>query len=198
MGLHHALIPFAELPANATRYVLRLGTPEPALVQIMTIGWGVCSWIAAMASFVLLLAVLSSERARASAFNLFLAGLTVPDLMLNMSTWITMTANLIHPAAVFHGSVGVARCSWQGGMPAAPRLRAPHAVTAPLSARLCSVQAQPQPARPASISASPPTHPPFAAALRWRLDTYAPALPRRFLPHVRRVRLLLAQRSGGA
>jgi hypothetical protein len=81
---------------------------------MMTMTWCLCSWIAALASFVLLAAVLSCEKARASSFNLFLAGLTVPDLVLNVSSGITFTINLVDPETAFTGSMGVARCDWQG------------------------------------------------------------------------------------
>jgi hypothetical protein len=122
--LDELLVPFAQLPANATRYVWRLGVPEPAVLQMMTMTWCLCSWIAAVASFVLLAGVLSCEKARASAFNLFLAGLTVPDLVLNVSSGITFTVNLASPGTAFTGSSGAARCNWQGEFDMSHRKRA--------------------------------------------------------------------------
>jgi hypothetical protein len=112
--LDELLVPLAQLPANASHYAWRLGLPEPDVLQMMTIVWCLCSWIAALASFVLSAAVLSCQKARASAFNLFLVGLTVPDLILNVSSGITLTANLLNPDLAFTGPLGVVRCDWQG------------------------------------------------------------------------------------
>jgi len=130
----YGLIPYTQMPANADRYTMRLGVPEPAVLQMMTATWCICSWIAVVASLVLIIGVLSCQKARGASFNLFLVGLAVPDLLLNMSSGITFTINLTD--AAFTGSLSAARCDWQGEFKDASRAR----MFLPSSARLRTTQ----------------------------------------------------------
>jgi len=105
---------YYKLPANASRYDLYRGTPDPADQQWMWAVWSAVSLAGALSSGVVALAILRSREARGFAFNLYLVALAIPDIIFGLSCTITCALNHHHM-----GYVSVAMCDWCGSLPAA-------------------------------------------------------------------------------
>jgi hypothetical protein len=74
----------------------------------MWTGWSIISFITAFCSCSLCIAVLSSRKARASVFNLYLAAFMMPDFVFSFSCFITCWMNANHG-----GYTGGVMCDWQ-------------------------------------------------------------------------------------
>jgi len=81
---HHPaydLVLTSTLPFNVSRYDLFRGMPDIETRETMWMLSTVFSIVGSLSSAVLALSILSSTRARASSFNLYLVALTLPDLL---------------------------------------------------------------------------------------------------------------------
>jgi len=74
----------------------------------MWVGWAITSFLAAASTGTVLVGVLSSRKARSTAFNLYIAGLMVPDFVFSLSCGLTCALNHAHD-----GFVSDAMCEWQ-------------------------------------------------------------------------------------
>lgn len=97
----------SHLPANATRYDVYRSVPDPADSQWMWAIWSAVSFASSISSVLVLLAVLSSPKTRASPFNLYLVALAIPDLVFGLSCAITCALN--HSRAAYFS---VVMCEW--------------------------------------------------------------------------------------
>mmetsp|Transcript_10825 Transcript_10825/g.33342 ORF Transcript_10825/g.33342 Transcript_10825/m.33342 type:complete len:422 (+) Transcript_10825:92-1357(+) len=102
------LIPLSEMPANASRYDWTRAMPPPSDRSLMWSGWTAVSALAALASVSIFAGILSSPKARASAFNLYLVALSIPDAIFSVNCAITCGINLAYG---FY--ISVPMCSWQ-------------------------------------------------------------------------------------
>jgi hypothetical protein len=80
--------------ANATRYDIRSSTPEPAVMQAVWTVWATNGVLMALVSGAVCLGVLTSRKARASPFNLYLVGPIFRDVFVNIFFVVTNLLNL--------------------------------------------------------------------------------------------------------
>jgi hypothetical protein len=82
--------------------------PDPAELQFMWASWLVVSVVAAVSTSAIFIGILSSSKARASSFNLYLVMLTAPDFVFSSSCALTCALNIFNR---FFTSVQM--CDWQ-------------------------------------------------------------------------------------
>jgi hypothetical protein len=80
--------------ANATRYDIRSSTPDPAVMRAVWILWATNGTLTAIAAGAICLGVITSRKARASPFNLYLVGLIFRDVVVNIFFVLTNLSNL--------------------------------------------------------------------------------------------------------
>ena len=97
-----------SLNANSTRYDWIRAAPAADELQKMWFGLAVVSFLGAASTGIVLAGVLSSRKARSTAFNLYIAGLMVPDLIFGLSCGMTCALNHAN-----HGYLSDAVCEWQ-------------------------------------------------------------------------------------
>jgi len=102
------LVPASEIPANASHYEWMRGMPDVADMQFMWASWSAVSFVAAASSAAIFVGVLSSPKARASSFNLYLVMLTVPDFVFSINCAVTCALNF---SSRFY--ISVQMCHWQ-------------------------------------------------------------------------------------
>jgi hypothetical protein len=102
------LVSAFDLPANASLYEWKRGMPDPVEMRVMWAGWSVVSVVAAVSSGAIFIGILSSPKARASSFNLYLVMLAVPDFIYSSSCTLTCALNFFNR---FYTSVQM--CDWQ-------------------------------------------------------------------------------------
>jgi hypothetical protein len=212
--LETELLPYSELPANATRYELLRVVSSSADRQAMWTAWSAISFLTAFCSCSLCIAVLSSRKARASVFNLYLAAFILPDFVFSFFCFITCLVNASHGHYV-----GGGMCEWQvsaraGG--ARGRRRGERRVAGPRCARVaCSMSVRSAKTDSMGERSAPPNDTWTCAAghhivvgQAWACSAMRgpalgapitpppppPPLPE-LLPHLWRHRLLLAQRG---
>jgi len=98
----------ADLGPNATRYELMRATPSLEHLRGMWIMWATASLLAGVSVGIVILAVLRSPAARSSAFNQYLVGMMVPDLILSIFCLPTCAINHAN-----NGYISEAMCEFQ-------------------------------------------------------------------------------------
>jgi hypothetical protein len=98
----------SEIPANASHYEWKRGMPAPAEMQIMWATWWAAGVVSAVCSGVIFVGILSSPKARATSFNLYLVMITVPDLMFSINCACTCALNFLN-----RSYISVPMCKWQ-------------------------------------------------------------------------------------
>jgi len=97
-----------SLNENSTRYDWTRAASAADELQLMWFGLALISFLAAACTGTVLAGVLSSRKARSTAFNLYIAGLMVPDFLFSLSCGLTCALNHAN-----HGYLSDAVCEWQ-------------------------------------------------------------------------------------
>lgn len=106
--LHLEVLKASELTPNSTRYERFIAGPTEEDARIMWITWSSLAGAVALVCCVVFIGILSSPKARKSAFNVYILFLIFPDILFNLSCLITCAIN----ASLGH-YVSNAMCQWQ-------------------------------------------------------------------------------------
>lgn len=103
-GIHWSL-----LPANASRFDVGSSKPDESFARAVWIAWSACAMLSFFAAGTVATAVLASQKARASTFNIYLSCLLSVEAYMSLNVVITCLLNLAHG-----GYIGEAMCEYQG------------------------------------------------------------------------------------
>lgn len=106
--VHFLSTPLSQLAPNASRYEIRFSAPDSSTLSTLWLVWAAFGLLSTLATGILILAIFSSRKARASAFNLYLAGLAFPDFFNGANS--TLVALLNYSKGAYWSE---AVCEWQ-------------------------------------------------------------------------------------
>jgi hypothetical protein len=99
MEVFHLGVPISQLAANASKATIRMSVPDAGTMQTIWTVWAALASAASIATAVLICAVCASPQARASAFNVYLVAMLLPDLFFSVGLIMTCLASI--PAGTF-------------------------------------------------------------------------------------------------